>query len=324
MSKSSHFGKGHHHGGHDHGCCWHWHCPPHNKPDPDCDTTFTGIYLGDVHSDQYIDRWEGIPGPEGAYKLNGETFDIGRNGQKLEDHIVKITAHDRDGNGYLHGDFNNLRGFEKFTTDKAVTVPGDPAHGTHDKPEDTFNFDAISKYKSTITYTDGTTAKATLTVIQDDLGRTFVVPSLDKAENAPLEAKPIAAITLDKALPNWIANNMAACRPDLDLMICFAAGTQLMTPTGPRAIEDIAVGDLVLTVDRGPQPVRWRGKRKLDAIDLHIAPHLRPIRIKAGALGPDLPERDLVVSPQHRILVSSDLARELTGADEVRDRRESW
>ncbi len=87
------------------------------------------------------------------------------------------------------------------------------------------------------------------------------------------------------------------------LAICFAAGTLIATPGGPRPVETIRAGDLVLTVDDGAQPVLWAGQRHLDADALDRAPNLRPVRIAAGALGAGLPRRDLTVSPQHRILM---------------------
>lgn len=87
------------------------------------------------------------------------------------------------------------------------------------------------------------------------------------------------------------------------MAICFAAGTLIATPDGPRAVETIRAGDLVLTLDAGAQPVVWAGSRHLDAEALDRAPNLRPIRIAAGALGDGLPLRDLTVSPQHRILM---------------------
>ncbi len=87
------------------------------------------------------------------------------------------------------------------------------------------------------------------------------------------------------------------------VMPCFASGTMLETPTGLRAVEDICVGNLVVTADHGPQPVRWAGSARLDARGLNRRPELRPIRIQSGVLGLGVPGRALLVSPQHRLLL---------------------
>lgn len=111
--------------------------------------------------------------------------------------------------------------------------------------------------------------------------------------------------------------NRQGQQPYGDLVPCFTPGTLIDTDRGPRPVEDIAVGDRVLTVDAGPQPVRWVGTRALDRIDLAMAPNLRPIRISAGALGPGVPSRALTVSPQHRVLVRSAIAERMFGTREV-------
>ncbi len=98
---------------------------------------------------------------------------------------------------------------------------------------------------------------------------------------------------------------------------CFTVGTMIATPDGLRAVEDLVPGDLVLTRDNGAQPLRWIGIRRLDAIDLHLHENLRPVRISAGALGDNMPETDLVVSLQHRILVRSRIAERMFGQPEV-------
>lgn len=100
-------------------------------------------------------------------------------------------------------------------------------------------------------------------------------------------------------------------------VICFAAGTMIETDRGPRAVESLEVGDLVLTRDHGLQAVRWLGCAPVSRAALDAAPHLRPIRIRAGALGAGKPAADLVVSPQHRILVSSKIAARMFGTAEV-------
>lgn len=98
---------------------------------------------------------------------------------------------------------------------------------------------------------------------------------------------------------------------------CFAKGTHIETILGPCLIEDLELGEMVETLDDGYQPIRWIGSRTLSAEVLRDNPHLRPIRISAGALGEGLPERDLVVSPQHRMLVRSKIASRMFGQFEV-------
>ncbi len=100
-------------------------------------------------------------------------------------------------------------------------------------------------------------------------------------------------------------------------VICFASGTGIKTIKGVVAVEDLEIGMRVLTMDTGFQAIRWIGSRKLSKAEMDANPNLRPIRIAAGALGPNTPENDLVVSPQHRILVRSVVADRIFGANEV-------
>lgn len=98
---------------------------------------------------------------------------------------------------------------------------------------------------------------------------------------------------------------------------CFVAGTGIDTPEGRIAVERLRPGGRVRTQDNGDQILHWVGIRRLGPEDLARHPELRPVRIAAGALGAGLPERDLRVSPQHRMLVSSSVSRRMSGADEA-------
>ena len=83
--------------------------------------------------------------------------------------------------------------------------------------------------------------------------------------------------------------------------MCFGDGTRLQTPKGNVPVNDLQAGDLVNTVDLGPMPIRWIWQ---STASLDSGPDDQvPVLIKAGALGPGRPGHDLVVSPQHRILV---------------------
>ncbi len=95
----------------------------------------------------------------------------------------------------------------------------------------------------------------------------------------------------------------------LNSIPCFVAGTMILTPEGERPVETLKAGDLVVTKDDGPQPVRWIGQRQVEAKG-----SLAPIEIREGTFGP---HRRLLVSPQHRVLVRDSLAELLFGEAEV-------
>lgn len=91
-----------------------------------------------------------------------------------------------------------------------------------------------------------------------------------------------------------------------EIVPCFTPGTLIATPQGARAVETLREGDKILTRDNGIQEIRWVGAKSMTGLELAQTPHLKPILIKAGSLGNGLPERDMMVSPNHRVLVNND------------------
>ena len=87
---------------------------------------------------------------------------------------------------------------------------------------------------------------------------------------------------------------------------CFTPGTLIATPIGELPVEQLKVGDRVITRDNGTQTIAWVGRKSLDRASLARQPALNPVLIRKGALGMGLPERDMVVSPNHRMLAASD------------------
>ena len=90
--------------------------------------------------------------------------------------------------------------------------------------------------------------------------------------------------------------------------VCFYPGTLVATPSGEVPVESLRAGDLALTADGRAAPVRWLGRQ---TVSTRFADPLRvlPVRIAAGALGDNLPTRDLLVSPEHALLVDGVLAQ---------------
>jgi Ca2+-binding RTX toxin-like protein len=133
----------------------------------------------------------------------------------------------------------------------------------------------------------------------------------DDFDTLDLTGSDVAFITFD---PDNGENGVITFRDettakfqDIESVVpCFTPGTQIATPKGEIAVEDLVVGDRVITRDNGIQVIRWIGRRDLTAADLTVNDTLRAVMIRQGALGYGLPERDMIVSPQHRILISND------------------
>ena len=97
---------------------------------------------------------------------------------------------------------------------------------------------------------------------------------------------------------------------EIERIICFTPGTAIATPRGARAIETLNVGDMVVTRDHGLQPIRWIQSRTVPATG-----NLAPVRIRPGAVVGL--EKDLIVSPQHRMLFTGYRSELLFGEREV-------
>lgn len=103
---------------------------------------------------------------------------------------------------------------------------------------------------------------------------------------------------------------------------CFFPGTMVRTPDGEIAVETLKCGDLVLTVDEWALPVSWLGRQTISTL-FGDPMRVLPIRIKAGALAENVPSRDLLVSPDHALLVQGTLIQAgalVNGSSIVRER----
>lgn len=256
-------------------------------------TTFNVISLGNYAS---IDPTEGNTTAENASALVGLTF--GGPGNAL---VNNFQSFSQGSSGYSGGnntayDQNNSASNDQFRLD------GGPNQ----------IFDASAVYNATITYLDGSTATITAVIFQDTAGNTYLAPEFSaNADQSALEAAPIQSLTLDSLVGDNYSG-MTGSRETWNFVPCFTEGVRIDTPDGDVAIEKLKVGDLVRTRDHGDQPIRWIGR-----VSCRAEGNLIPVRIAQGALGKALPERDLVVSPQHRILLASKIAKRMLGSAEV-------
>ncbi len=116
-------------------------------------------------------------------------------------------------------------------------------------------------------------------------------------------------------------NNQAEYPVSVDIspgtVPCFVEGTLIATENGPVPVEDLRVGQKVKTFEGRFAPISWIGERRFEAAELEMHPWLRPIQIKPDAFGPGTPNRDLFVSPQHKLCLSGWQAELFFGESEI-------
>lgn len=161
----------------------------------------------------------------------------------------------------------------------------------------TTQIDAGAAVSGVITFHDGTTYSSTFAVMQDQTGALFLLIS---DTDPTLASKAIDSLQVTSVVKSDYVGLVQLSRDELSF-VCFTDGARILTPEGERAVEHLLPGDLVVTADRGAQPIRWIGRRMV-LLTRGDAPD-RPVRIAAGALGAGAPRRSLLVSPRHRVLL---------------------
>ncbi|KPP86842.1 MAG: Hint domain [Rhodobacteraceae bacterium HLUCCA08] len=238
-------------------------------------TTIEAIFIG---TGPDLDPFEGDFVSEDAGTLIGQTF--GSAGAPLWQSIVALDLNDTDNSGSI--DSNDFGGPAE-TIGSGGTVA---------------QLDSVIDVDVTLTYTDGTTATTTMLLLQDAIGRMFLAPMLTgNAANAVLDDKPIESIRIDAVPVDDYNGVWTGLEPDA-FIACFAAGTRIETPHGPRDVDRLMAGDLLMTVDHGAQPILWIGATRAAARGCGAI-----VRIARGALGWEQPARGLKVSLQHRVML---------------------
>ncbi len=205
---------------------------------------------------------------------------------------VEFDMRDANNDGVIH---------DNDSMDGTATAPGEVVIG----PSLTLTPQEIALYTGSTVVAKGVTYTVDLEVTLFTNG-TYGVRIMDY-DIPDVHHKHVTAITLG----TWNGTEYGGIYvAGVDEMfICFAAGTLIDTPQGPRPVDDLAVGDMVTTLDKGPAQVRWTASRTTSGMGRNA-----PVLFKAGAMG-NL--RDVFLSPHHRVLVSGADVELLFGVDEV-------
>lgn len=182
-----------------------------------------------------------------------------------------------------------------------------------------------------ISYAGGTRVEAEYQlIVQDDatgLQYTLIAfnisnssPSYGTSEGlafldvAPPIGVPLRVISTSEGPPN---SGSGATDAGDYVPLCFCRHTEIETFSGPVPIETLQTNDVVIGADNSLLTLRKSFCSRFSADQLAANPKLRPVRITAGALGNNLPKRDLLVSRHHRMLISSKVAERMFGVRDV-------
>lgn len=181
-----------------------------------------------------------------------------------------------------------------------------------------------------VSYSDGTRIEAEYEFVLQDpaTGLTYRVLSVNVRNSSPAYGTIEGLAFVGEFPPVGVALNVISAREGprggtaveqgtIAAPPCFTPGTRIRMKHGEKLVEEIIAGDEVMTLDRGPQTVRWVGRVEVSRKVLQDRPAFRPVLIRKGALGVMMPERDMMVSQQHRVLLSGWRAELFCGEPQV-------
>lgn len=262
--------------------------------------TLSMVFLGNIAD---LDPVDGDGDAENQSALIGTYYG---GGEFAADNIVTVTAQDPNNDARVN------------SNDRA-----DPDQITYDLGNGlvTTQFDSLFNVDSTVTFgpeTGEPDHNGLGGVIQTETGDLFFVMIDDDAglgansfDDFPIESIQINSIDVfgNQSAPSF--------SDDQSFVPCFTSGTQIETEFGAKAVDDLRAGDRVLTLDGGLQTIDWIGRHQVGAMHLARNKNFQPVFISAGALGDGIPEQDLIVSPQHRLMISSGIVGRMTGDPDV-------
>ena len=123
-----------------------------------------------------------------------------------------------------------------------------------------------------------------------------IVPYSQSAPSVYQQADAAIITTNSPRMQNYLVVNAAAP--------CYCPGTLIRTDRGDVAVERLAIGDRVITLNGTAQPIKWIGRRAFAGRFIEGRRDILPVCIRAGALGSDLPRRDLWISPLHAMYLN--------------------
>lgn len=236
-----------------------------------------------------------------AEAVDSDPFNVTANG-------FDLVLEEEEANDGVHGDVS--------VGWIAVGVGGDGSFGSAITHE---NFDESNvSYTIGATYTDAIVVAETQTRNDPggDAANIEIRSNLNNATTTAINLRLREERSDDNEL-NHADETLGIAAFERGIIFCFTPGAWIDTPDGRTLVEDLAVGDLVTTRDHGARPIRYIARRKLDHATLQAAPHLRPVLIRKGALGDNVPDADMRVSPQHRMVIDDWRAEMMFGEPTV-------
>ena len=86
-------------------------------------------------------------------------------------------------------------------------------------------------------------------------------------------------------------------------IVCYLRGTHIRTPEGEHRIEELKIGDLIVTLSGECKPIKWIGRQRFKKNAECWPKDFEPIRISRFALDERTPHRDLYLSPNHSVYI---------------------